>query len=72
MFPPHPGLFDGVSPDVRARMVSDLSGYFADLSSALEDACDTTRDLEKGLDRILFGEKRDNPFERVGSSTFPR
>ena len=70
MYKPHPGVLNGVAGEERARIISELSELITDLGSTLEDACDSMRDLEKGLDRILFGE-RPNPFERIERDVLP-
>ena len=70
MYKPHPGVLNGVAGDERARIISELSELITDLGDTLEEACDSMRDLEKGLNRILFGE-RPNPFERIERDVLP-
>lgn len=64
------GLLAGVPHEDRARMVEELSEHLADVISSVDDACDGARDLEKSLNRILFGEIRKNPFEKLDSGVF--
>ena len=70
MYDVRSGLFAGVPSEDRTRMVGELSEHLADVSSALEDACDGAHALEKNLNRILFGEIRENPFEKLDSGIF--
>lgn len=64
MYSPQRGLFEQVTPDQRAYIVSELCGLLESLSCSIEDVCDNARDLEKGLNDLLYGESRENPFRR--------
>lgn len=64
MYNPERGLFEQATPDQRANIVSDLCGLIEDMACAIEDVHDSARSFEKELNQLLYGNSRENPFNR--------
>ncbi|MDE2213411.1 MAG: hypothetical protein KGJ34_02685 [Patescibacteria group bacterium] len=54
---PKLGLYRLLDCAQQERVTGELSVCFADLYDALSDTKDLTRELEKTIDRLLYGEK---------------
>ena len=58
------GLLEHATPDQRASIVTELCGIIDSMACDVEDVCDGARDFEKSLNRLLYGNSRENTFNR--------
>lgn len=64
MYTPEQGLFEQVTPDQRAIIVTDLCGILEELACAVEDVCESARSVEEELNHLLYGNHRERSFAR--------